>query len=86
MGHKYLLVTHTLHWLKIYSKANTVAAAAPAASFWWSTRTLPQILVASALPVHPERHAGVFSLARSWVAKLIVHDAFGTHFSSSVSA
>jgi len=35
-------VTHTLHRLKTYSKAKTVASAAPAASFWWATRTLPK--------------------------------------------
>jgi hypothetical protein len=38
MGHKYLLVTHTLHRLKTYSKAKTVASAAPAASFLWAIR------------------------------------------------
>ena len=34
-----LPVANNLHRLKSYSKAKTVAAAAPAASFLWATRT-----------------------------------------------
>jgi hypothetical protein len=36
VGSSCLLVTNNLHQLKTYSKAKTVAAAAPAASFLWT--------------------------------------------------
>jgi hypothetical protein len=39
MGHKNLLVTHTLYRLKGYSEAHAVASAAPAASFKPAART-----------------------------------------------
>jgi len=39
MGHKNLLVTHTLYRLKGYSEAHAVASAAPAASFKPAFRT-----------------------------------------------
>jgi len=39
MGHKNLLVTHTLYRLKGYSEAHAVASAAPAASFKSPFRT-----------------------------------------------
>jgi len=39
MGHKNLLVTHTLYQLKGYSEAHAAASAAPAASFKSASRT-----------------------------------------------